>query len=332
VFKPYLDNSDREFLAELIKKPYILCHFQAGGIDREVLNPTEQYELLEKITNDNPDKNIYFIGTKSDLKICLPENVIDLRGKTNPRILFYLAEQSDNVFCYHSFMLLLCAYLNKKVTCYYPAYHIEIEKERLRFEKFFNILLSSNNITLIPIAGLLSNYNEYKNIGNDRFILSYGASPVSSSGMGKLSREIIGRVSSSGFRVNHIGIGYEPLHTALGTQFPNPLPFDITSSSHYNEYLSKKGLAQDTRGRPLLFNTILSNKPSIVWINEDLFRLYEAGFHKFLDQHKENIPNTKLMVYFPIDSENYSANWLTVLDNVDYPITFTKWGKKKQLS
>lgn len=144
-------------------------------------------------------------------------------------------------------------------------------------------------------------------------VLAYLDSPSVATGFATVSRNILEALYKTGrYEIDILGINY------WGD--PHIFPYRIFPVGTNSE--------RDPYGRKKIFNMIPRMDYDILFFLQDTFIL------DFLPQlhEKLNADNKKFksICYFPIDGKP-KEQWLKNVDVVDYPVTYSEWGKKQVL-
>ncbi len=152
-------------------------------------------------------------------------------------------------------------------------------------------------------------------------ILALCDSPTASTGFAQVSKNILRTLYDTGnYDIDIIGINYD------GS------PYD-KNKYPYNIYPAKNPLKlryQDYFGRQLFLDMLVEGDYDLVWTLQDTFIVAPIA-EKVQEVKTKHNKNFKWIYYFPIDSHP-NEGWLDAVKLVDYPITYTNYGKGECIS
>lgn len=143
-------------------------------------------------------------------------------------------------------------------------------------------------------------------------MLFFGDSPVTTTGFARVSREVLKRLHDTG--------KYEITILAINHNVPyydqQKFPYKIIPANYADP--------NDVFGVNILPAIIENEKPDIIFTINDQDVVLR---HRKVLQYAKDAYGTKLVSYFPVDTDFYTQLTETFLKLVDYPVYYTKFSK-----
>lgn len=80
---------------------------------------------------------------------------------------------------------------------------------------------------------------------------------------------------------------------------------------------------EDMLGIQRLYEVAQRDQPDLIFLFQDIFHIAEI-----IKNLKDKCPNSKIVIYFPVDGAPFSLAWRPALDLADGVITYTEWAKQ----
>lgn len=164
-------------------------------------------------------------------------------------------------------------------------------------------------------------------MANKLKVLAYSDGPTTTTGFGRVAREVLKSVHSTGkYDITSIGINYFGITPEKPSEDSSSSDKDI-----YNAYVNYQlipasaGKGTDPYGRRLFLEALEKSDFDIVWILQDLFNLTDIT-PSIIELKKKK--KFKVILYFPIDTQYVHDYFLDATKMADAVVVYNKWTNK----